>query len=102
MLAANLLALSMPMSSLLTPNVAAVEPVKKVLTPSDARTPLLSSEKAKSISGESELICSLPAEVTLAEIPSTSFSCFAKSLSVVSPSMPSRSMLIFVVFGVDC
>ena len=61
-LAANLASLPSPRSSLLMPMSRAVEPVKNVLSPSAANTPLVSPSNANSVSLESEAISSLPLE----------------------------------------
>ena len=91
-LAANLPALSIPFTSAFTPIVAAVEPVKNVLIPSAASTPLVSPENANSMSDESDFSCKPPVDVTLAEMPSIASSCCARLASVVSSSSPSRSI----------
>ena len=77
-LAANLPALLIPFTSAFTPIVAAVEPVKNVLSPNAASIPLVSPENANSISDESDESCKPPVDVTLAEMPSIASSCCAK------------------------
>ena len=79
-------------SSGLTARSAAFEPVKNVLSPSAASTPLVSPSNAIRSSALSPEIRSRLSLVTAAVTPSIASSCVARLASDVSLSSPSRSM----------
>ena len=96
-LAANLPALSMPLTSSFTPNVAAVEPVKNVLSPTPPVSRSCRPKMQIRYPTSPRLICSLPVRRYARRNAVDVVELLRQILSVVSSSKPSRSMLIVVV-----